>query len=166
MTSKTTSKSAYKKHWPRKNLGELVNFLENIYPEGLSLEILKKDFGKTVGSWSNTFNRDDLKLSRAERIAEHYGYTLKLMFPKRTFLNDYHPPVRIKPVEDAGNLQGMYLWIRDSGMSAAQVAERMKVTVSVINRALSTGDIQISMLNRFTDAFGITVIWEFNKKNN
>lgn len=156
----------YKKHWPKKNLGELVNFLEEIYPGGINLSMLSAELGKSVGSWSNMFNRDDLKLSKAEQIAEHFGYTLRLMFPARTFLNDYHPPVRIQPFETAGNLTGMYLWIRDSGMSISQVAARMDIMGNVIKRALSTGDIQISTLNLFADTFDVNILWQFEKKEN
>ena len=157
-------KSTYKKHWPKKNLGELVNFLEARYGGAISLNELAGDLGNTVGSWSNLFNRDDMKLTKAEAIARHYGYSLTLMFPERIFESGYHPPVRVRPCTTAGNLTGMYLWIRDSGMTLKQVADRMGITPNVITKAFKTGDILISTLYLFTDTFGITVLWEFNKE--
>ena len=155
-----------KKHWPRKNLGNLVNFLEERYPEGLSLTTLSEEFGVTKGSISNMFNKDDIKLSKAEAIARHYGYELKLFFPTKRYPEDYMPPVRIKEeYPNAGNLQGMYNYIRDSGMRLIDAARRCDLTKKILADALCKGDIQISVLNKFLDGFEICVIWKFIKNN-
>lgn len=157
---------AQKKHWPRKNLGDLVNFLEERHPDGLSLAALSQEFGVTKGSISNMFNKDDIKLSKAESIARHYGYRLTLFFPLKRYPEDYMPPVRIKEeFPNAGNLTGMYIYIRDSGMRLIDAARRCDLTKKVLADALTKGDIQISVLNKFLDGFGICVIWKFDKEN-
>lgn len=154
----------HKKHWPRKNLGDLVNFLEERYPDGLSLAILSEELGVTKGSISNMFIKDDIKLSKAEAIARHYGYELKLFFPMKRYPEDYMPPVRIKEeYPNAGNLRGMYNYIRDSGMRLIDAARRCELTKKILADALSKGDIQISVLNKFLDGFEICVIWKFVK---
>ena len=154
----------YRKHWPRKNLGDLVNFLEEQYPEGLSLAALAEEFQVTKGSISNMFNKDDMKLSKAEAIARHYGYELKLFFPLKRYPEEYMPPVRIKETfPNAGNLMGMYIYIRDCGMRLVDAARRCDLTKKVLQEALTKGDIQISVLNKFLDGFEICAIWKFNK---
>lgn len=155
---------AHKKHWPRKNLGPLVDFLEERYPEGISLAKLSQEFGVTKGSISNMFIKDDIKLSKAEWIALHYGYELKLFFPLKRYPEDYMPPVRIKEeFPDAGNLTGMYNYIRDSGLRLIDAARKCELTKKVLADALTRGDMQVSVLNKFLDGFEICVIWKFVK---
>ena len=154
----------YRKQWPAKNLGPLINFLEQRYPEGLSLMRLSQDLGVTVGALSNMFNRDNIKLSKAEEIARCYGYKLTLFFPVRTFYGDDKPKPFIREFENTGNLYGMYKYIRDSGYSIEFIAEKMDVSHGVIKHALEKGDIQITMLNRFLNTCGICCIWKFEKE--
>jgi lambda repressor-like predicted transcriptional regulator len=156
----------YRKQWPRKNLGAFIDFLEERYPDGLSLQKLSEDIGVTVGALSNMFNRDNVKLSRIEEIADKYGYTLKLYFPSRNFADGEKPEPFIKEYHNTGNLYGMYKYIRDSGYSIEFVSEQMDVSNSVVKHALEKGDMQISMLNRFLEACGICCIWKFEKKTN
>lgn len=155
----------YNKHWPKKNLGSLVSFLEERHPEGLSLSTLAGELGVTKASISNMFNKDDIKLSKAETIAEHYGYRLKLFFPLKRYPENYMPPVRIKETfPNAGNLEGMYVYIRDSGMRLVDAANKCGITRKSLANALTKGDIQLSVLNQFLDGFEICVIWKFEKK--
>ena len=154
---------AYNKRWPRKNLGELVNFLEERHPEGLSLQAVADRLGVQRGAVSNMFRRDDMHLSGAAAIARKYGYELTILFPERDLGIGYVPtPPRIR-YNEAGMLTGLVKYIQDSEYSISFVAERMHVTANTVHRAFRTGDIMISMLNTMLDALGICALWKFEK---
>lgn len=157
-------KKAYTKNkWPRKNLGELVNFLEEQHPEGLSLSALCTSLGVKKGTVSNMFRHDDMHLSRAESIARAYGYTLRLYFPVRKLEDGYLPcPPRVT-YDNAGNLAGLVKYIQDSEYGVPFIAERMKVNANTIRRAFRRGDIMMSTLNLMLDTLGICMIWKFEK---
>lgn len=158
------SREIYNKSWPKKNLGELVNFLERIHPEGLSLKILSDEIGITPQGLSSLFSRDNAKLSRVEQIVGRYGYELKLFFPVRTFPVEgieIPPPKRTFP--NAGNLAGLVRYINDSNYSIKYVANLIPRYPSLLTRAFETGDILISNLYQILDALGICVLWKFIK---
>lgn len=160
------SRSIYKKSWPRKNLGELVNFLEKMHPEGLALKALSDKIGITQQGLSSLFSRDDTKLSRAEKIAKCYGYTLKLYFPIRTFpIEGITVPPPKKIYRNAGNLSGLVRYINDSNYNIGYVANLIKAYPSLLNHAFESGDIQISKLYQILDALNICAIWKFEKDN-
>lgn len=162
---KKSKYKTYKKHWPRKNLGNLLNFLERIYPDGLSIYTLAKDFEMSPQAVSNLFLRDDMKLSKAEEIARLYGHTLHLYYPKRSFNADYQPRFKTKDYPNAGNLSGLIKYINDSEYSLAFVAERISLYPGILNRAFENGDILLSVLNNTADALGIHIFWDFTKEN-
>lgn len=153
-----------RKKWPRKNLGELLNFLETFYPDGISLEELAKDIKTTKGSISNMFRRDDMKLSKAEKICDMYGYKLSLFFPVRRWEDGYVPRPPSKAYPNAGNLGGLVKYIQDSEYSMTFVAEKNNMSVTTLTSAFSTGDILLSTLNSVVDTLGICIIWNFYKK--
>lgn len=158
---------AKKKKWPRKNLGELLNFLEEQHPEGLSLYALAERMKMERGGVSNMFRKDDMKLSKAEEIARRYGYELRLFFPIRRYDDGYIPqPPKIQ-YNNAGNLSGLVKYIQDSEYSVSFVAEKTGVAPIVLHHAFKTGNIKISTLNALLDHLGLCVIWKFipNEKN-
>ena len=156
-------KKAYTKNkWPRKNLGELVNFLEERHPEGLSLSAVAGVLGVKEGAVSNMFSHDDMHLRRVESIAQAYGYTLHLFFPVRE-LGDYEPSKPRVIYDDAGNLAGLVKYIQDSEYSLPFIAEQMKISSNTLRHAFRTGDIMMSTLNQMLDALGICMIWKFEK---
>lgn len=165
MTEKTrTIPKTKKKKWPRKTLGELLNFLEQFYPEGLSLEDLARDLGTTRGGVSNMFRHDDMKLSKAEEIANIYGYTLHLYFPIRQYNDGYIPQPPKRHYPNAGNLTGFVKYIQDSEYSLTFIAEKNQMSVTTLTRAFTTGNIQLSTLYNLTDWMGICFIWKFEKQ--
>ena len=156
-----------RKKWPRKVLGELANFLERFYPNGLSLTGIANDLGMTPQAISNMFRRDDMKLSKAEEIASVYGYRLQLFYPVRVYKDDYVPPAPVRLYPDAGNLTGLVKYIQDSGYSITFVAEHNGMSTSTLTTAFKNGDIQLSTLYRILDCLGLWVSWNFveNKGN-
>ena len=152
----------YNKSWPRKNLGELVNFLDRQYPQGYSLDDLSAKFGKSRQYISQTFQRDDMKLSKAEWIAEQYGYHLKLYFPVRERIGlDYSVHKREYP--NAGNLAGLEKYIYDSNISINYMSQRIGRANNVLTNAFIRGDIFISTLYEVIKNLNIEVVWSFEK---
>lgn len=158
-------KAYTKNKWPRKNLGELANFLEEMHPEGLSLSAVAKKLGVQQGAVSNFFRHDDMHLSRIEEIAGIYGYSLHLYFPVRKLEEGYEPRKPRTTFENAGALEGLVKYIQDSEYSIPFIAEQMKISPNTIRNAFRKGDIMVSTLNQMLDALGICMIWKFEKKN-
>ena len=153
----------YKKKWPGKNLGHLIHFLEDRYPQGLSIYTMSKDFQITPQAVSNLFVNDDMKLSKAEWIARLYGYELRLFYPKRTYSFEHEPIKPKRSFPNAGNLAGLVQYIFDSNVSPSHVAQKINLYSGALNRAFEKGDIMLSTLNATTDALGIHVFWQFEK---
>lgn len=156
----------YEKTWPRKNLSEIINFLETIYPEGVVGKTLAADLGVTPQSISGLFSNDDMKLSKAESIARSYGYELKLFFPLHQRLEWFTPPPPRHNFPNAGNLSGLVQYVNDSGYSVSYTASKIGKDPNMLFRAFHKGDIKISILNRLLDALGICAIWKFEKIKN
>ena len=154
-----------KKKWPRKNLGELLNFLEEQHPDGISLNDLAEKMDMERGGVSNMFRKDDARLSKVEQIARQYGYELKLFFPVRHLEEGYIPrPPRIH-YENSGNLAGLAKYMQDSEFSFPLIADGIGVSPGVLHRAFRSGDIKLSTFNALIDMLGICVIWKFLKIN-
>ena len=156
-------KLAYRKHWPRKTLGELLNFLEDLHPEGLTLKGLSDELGMNVGAISNIFNRDDLKLSKAEEIVRTYGYELRLFFPVKTYPVGIERPQYSRTFENAGNLTGLARFIYDSNWTIHSVSKSIGVYTTTLTNAFESGDIQLSRLYQITDLLGICFFWKYEK---
>lgn len=154
---------SYKKRWPGKNLGELLNFLEDRHPDGISLKSLSAELGMTIGAISNIFIRDDLKLSKAEEIVRAYGYELHLFFPVRTYPVGFTPPQSDRSFENAGNIAGLAKYIYDSNWTINSVSKNMDIYPTVLTNAFTKGDILLSSLYKITDALGICFFWRFEK---
>lgn len=155
-----------RKRWPRRVLGELANFLEQFYPEGLSLADMAKDLGTTPQAVSNMFRRDDMKLSKAEEIVRKYGFRLILYYPTREFGDGYQPPKPYRTYPNAGNLSGLVKYIQDSEWPISFVAERSNLSTTVLTMAFSRGDIQLSTLYDVLDNINIYVNWKYEKIEN
>lgn len=156
-----SSNPIHVKKWPRKNLGELIDFLEKVNPEGISLHTLAEKFSVTRASISNMFNKDEMKLSKAEEIARLYGHSLTLFFPQRVHKDGFVPPPPKREFPNAGNLTGLVKYIQDSDYSIAWVAEVNGFSPNVLTRAFENGDISIRTLKRINDNLGLCVIWKF-----
>lgn len=153
-----------KKKWPKKNLGELISFIEQFHPGGVSLEVLAGELETTPQGVSNMFRRDDMKLSRAEEIVRLYGYELKIYYPVREFVDGYIPPEPKKHYPKAGNLSGLVKYIQDSEWSFSFVAEQSKLSPSTLTKAFTKGDILLSTLNNVVDSLGIVTVWRYEKQ--
>lgn len=160
----TARRASYKKHWPRKTLGEVINFLEERHPEGLKIDDISRNIGLTPQGVTNMFMRDDMRLSKAEKIIEAYGYKLRLYFPVRRDKGLNETTIK-RDFPKAGNLGGLVRYIKDSGYSIKFVSELSHNYPSVITRAFDTGDIMLSTLQDITDTLGITTVWKFEKIN-
>lgn len=153
----------YTKHWPRKNLGEFLNFLDRLYPGGYSLQDLSDATGMTVPNLSQMFIRDDAKLSKMEELAGKFGYSLTLYYPQKTrFLAEMHS-VPEKHYPNAGNLAGLAKYIQDSNISINHMSIRVGRAFCLISNAFKKGDIKLSALYEILKNLNINVIWTFEK---
>ena len=162
----TQGNKTRKKKWPGKNLGELINFLEEQYPDGIPIKDVAERLGVTQSSISQMFRLDDTRLSKAEWIAGRYGYRIDLFFPKRKYEDGYVPAKPRMSYPDAGNLLGLVNYIQDSEYTITFVAEKTGVTRGVFTKAFQSGDISISLLYQILDILGLCVIWKFTKIEN
>ena len=162
-TKKPNRDKGYIKKWPRKTLSEVLNFLEMVHPEGLNIRILAQELGMTPGSVSNLFRRDNMKLSKVEKIAEAYGYQVRLLFPTKTYPEGITPPKHGKTFKNAGKLTGLAMYIYDSNRNIHFVSREMKMYSTMLNNAFSSGDILLTNLYKVTDHLGIVFLWRFEK---
>ncbi|MBQ8482887.1 MAG: hypothetical protein IJ504_01120 [Bacteroidales bacterium] len=152
-----------KKAWPRKNLKELIAFIEEQHGYEPSLEELSQKTGLSVANISAIFIRDDMKLSRAEAIARKYGHELKLFFPLKEYPIEWESHISRREFPNAGNLSGLIKYMYDSNISINHMSRRINRSHMMINKAFSKGDIFISSLNQIIDNLNIDVIWMFEK---
>lgn len=102
--------------------------------------------------------RDDTMLSTVEKIAQAYGYTCRLHFPK--CLNPLYNGYR-QDTSKAGNLADLFLFAFDRNYSLASLSSRIGCNRSVLDRAIQTGDIKLSVMKAIVTALGISVTWEW-----
>lgn len=159
------ARKPYTKRWPRQNLGEFLNFLDRIYPEGYSLQDLSEVTGMTQQNLSQMFTRDDAKLSKIEDLADKYGYTLRLYYPQKTRLLEGMHNRKERIYANAGNLSGLQKYIQDSNITINHMSDRVGRTFCVISNAFKKGDIKLSALYEILKNLNINVIWNFEKKN-
>ena len=162
-----TERKAYIKSWPRQNLAELLQFLEQRHPGGLKLRDFSERSGLTQQYASSIFRRDDMRLSLAEKIADTYGYQLKLYFPQKEYKFGIVPEGLSKYRKDypnAGNLSGLAKYMQDSMRTINSLSEAVGLNYSVIKDAFNKGDIYISTLYKILKNLNIQVLWSFEKK--
>lgn len=159
------TRKAYNKHWPRKNLGEFLNFLDRLYPNGYTLQEISDKTGQSKQYLSNLFTRDDARLSKLEKYAERLGYQLMLYFPQKTrLLADLHDSPR-KDYPNAGNLTGLVRYLQDSNISVNHMSVRLGRSFSLVMNAFRSGDINVSTLYDILKNLNIDVMWKFEKKD-
>jgi hypothetical protein len=155
---------SYNKHWPKKNLGEIVNFIEKQFPQGLYISVIAKKLDKTPQYISGLFNKDDMKLSKAEEIADIFGYRLRLYFPVKEYPWGMQAPEPKRPFPNAGNLTGLVRYLSDSNITVNNMSKRIGKSNSVLTDAFNKGDILISTLYLIINNLDIEVIWIFEEK--
>ncbi len=150
--------------WPGKNLKPFVELIESVCPEDYTLKTLSEMTGEKVSTLSNILNRDDMKLSKAEKIAQALGYKLRLYFPVRARIGlDFS--VRKEDYPQAGNLTGLAKYLYDSNISIDRMCKRLGRAHSVLKNAFANGDIALSTLMNVIDNLGIDIIWKFESLN-
>ena len=149
--------------WPCKNLGELINFLEEQNPKGLNISEIAKRMGCTPQHISALLLKDEMKLSYVEKIARSYGHELKLYFPVWTKENPSKSKDRSFPT--AGNLTGLAKYIYDSNRTVNSVSTDMNKPGSIMEQAFRKGDIKISTLYEILAQLNIITQWKFEKKS-
>lgn len=152
----------HKNHWPRRNLSEIIRFLENVTEGKMTLKSLSEKMGTTEQNISNMFLRDDMRLSRAMKIAKLYGYRLTILFPK---WKDYGIPPLTKKQEypNAGQLQGLIDYTYNANWTKHKLSQFTKLSYDCINQAFATGDIKLSYLYRIMAELNIDAKWVFEK---
>lgn len=155
-------KRKYIKSWPCNNLGELVRFLNSIYPEGYTIRDVAERCGTTVQNLSQMFTKDNMRLKFIEEIAGAYGYTLSLYFPVKEKMDIIYVTKK-REWPNAGNLQGLAQYIADSNITVNYMSQRIGHGNNVLTNAFNTGNISISVLYEVLANLNIDVIWEFKK---
>ena len=160
-------RTAYTKKWPAKHLGEMIHFLESQHKDGLNIMNIAEKTGLTPQYVSALFHKDDMKLSRAEKFANDYGYTLKLYFPQKEFK---FGPILIsqtkrKEYPNAGNLSGLAKYLADSNITIHRFCKENNMSNSILSTAFKNGDIFVSTLYIIVEALGIDFVWSFEKMN-
>ena len=157
---------SYRKRWPGKILGELTAFLRERHGGEMNEREIAKVLGCTQQNVCSMFIHDDMRLRKAEWIAEAYGYTLELYFPKKQFFfEDQLPPPHKTSYPNSGNLLGLTEYMLDSNWSVLHLSRITGCSYMALKNAFADGDIRLSELRRCTDAIKITCVWKFVKKN-
>ncbi len=155
------SKSRTKK-WPKKNLGHLVDLLEQVYPEGVTLSELAARTGNSVASLSAMFCRDNMHLSAVEGIARSLGYELAIGYK---YMGQYPSDSTFTPSGRSGNLSGLEEYCQRLNRSLNYVAGICGIKRDVISSALVKGDIMVGTLNMIAAKIGLTLFWHYQKTN-
>lgn len=157
-------KKAYIKKWPRRNLMDLAEFLDQQYTYGIPMKEVAERIGMTQQGVSQLFMKDNMKLSTAEKIAESYGYRLKLYYPIRE--NKFGLPI-VKHTADkfpnAGNLKGLIEYFLDCNISVYQMSKRIGLCDNTLRNCLKKGDMMIQRLYQILRNLKIEVLWKFEK---
>lgn len=153
----------YKRNWPRKNLGELLDFIDRQYPDGYILDELASKLGVTAQYLSQLFGSDNMKLSAASRIAERFGYRLRLYFPEKEWFGWGTPPIMKREFPNAGILAGLANYVRQNGRSINYLSKQLGRTNHVLTDAFNKGDIYINTLYDLTKFLNIEFIWSFEQ---
>lgn len=149
------------KRWPCATLRPLVEFLENMHPEGINEETLASEIGMSAKSISSMFMRDNTHLSRAEDIARCYGFELRLKYlPERPYVYDNHG---LYDFQNAGNLYGIVEYCNRMNRTINALAGKAGCKRDTIKHALETGDIMLDILYRILFGVGLKVEWCFEK---
>lgn len=142
---------------------EVCSFLEE-YHLGSKIKDIAEVMRVTPQAMSQMLRRGML-LSSAERIAAAYGYSLELIWPKKTYPNDYVPEYCPTPAYEAkGNLRGLAQYINDARMTLSSVAKNAGISPATLCRSLASGDISITKMKRVADSIGISPEWRWVKK--
>lgn len=175
MTDTTTSakrpfKMRRRKRTLKKNdrspIREVLAFLASRYDGG---QIDIRDFAKKLGiSYqyaSAILNKDEMRLSKAEKIAEAYGHRLILYYPLKVY--PLGPPDRevTKRRPAKGNLTGLIRYVEDSYITITRLAKMIGRSQPVIKKAFDTGDIFLSVLQDIADTLRIEITWEWLPAN-
>lgn len=155
-----------KKSWKRIVLKDLIAFIESQHGGGeTSLMDISEATGISTRNISAMFNKDDMRLSRAEAIAGQYGYRLKLYFPLKEYPHiSGHHAIRNK-YPNAGNLQGLIQYMDDSNISINYLSMKTGLNRRLIDRAFHSGDIFLSTLHKIMVNLKAEALWIFEPMN-
>lgn len=153
-----------KTNWPRKNLGELLGFIDRQYPDGYGLADIESVTGICRQHLSQMMQRDNMKLSMAAKIVSAYGCSLSLFFPVRERCGLDYSTYREQRFDGAGLLAGLAKYIYDSRRSVHSVCSGIGISSGVLLRAFRSGDISIATLYAVTGYLHIEMLWHFDRR--
>ena len=142
---------------------EVRAFLEGRHPN-YKIKDVAAVMHVTPQAMSQMLNRN-MFLASAERIAEAYGYSLELVWPKKTYPEGYVPELCSSPAEATGNLRGLAQYIYDSHLTPYSVAVNAGITPASLCRSLRAGNIRLFTLQRIADSLGIAPEWRWMTMN-
>lgn len=147
-----------KNHWPAQHLREVISFISLQHPEGICLSAVSEKIGVSPQAISSLLLRDDTMLSTVEKIAQAYGYTCRLHFPK---CQDPLCNAFCQDTSKAGNLADLFQYAFDRNYSLLSLSKLIGCNRSVLDRAIQTGDIKLSVMNTIVNVLTISVTWEW-----
>ena len=146
-------------HWPNQTLKEIISFLLRQHPGGVRVAAVSAMVGMTPQAVSAILHKDDTSLLWAENLAHKYGHTLLLEYTLPDCIQDKGNSNTEERYPEAGNLIGLARYAVSRGFTINSLANYLNMNYRVIERALKTGNIQISTLQTILNRLGITVKW-------
>lgn len=144
------------------NLKPLVNFLSEIHPEGLNLNLISHEVNRSHQSLTRMFSWDNARLSTVESIVRAYGYELRLVYKYRgvyPFRGEIYWP------DGVGNLYGLAEYALRMNRTIYHVASVAGISKNTLRSALEKGDMKVATLLKACSNLDIEVIWIFKSHN-
>lgn len=145
-------------------INEVISFIEERNGGHFSEIEVARVLNVTPQAISQMKVKDNMRLSKAEHIAECYGYRLVLAWPNWSEKSGIEPLERKKVHDGAGNLSGLEQYILDSNRTIGSAAQMANIGRGILYRAFSTGDIMLRDLTVLSESLGIEAKWEWIKE--
>lgn len=146
-------------HWPNQTLKEVISFLSRQHLGGVRVAVVGERIGMTPQAVSAILHKDDTSLLWAENLARKYGYTLRIEYTLPDCIQSRGNGKVEELYPRTGNLVGLASYAISRGLTINSLAKNVNMNYRVIERALKTGNIQISTLQTILNRLGITVKW-------
>lgn len=148
-----------KPHWPAATLKEVISFLSRQDIGGIRVAAVGERLGMTPQAVSAILHKDDTSLSWVESLARKYDHQLRLEYTLPICIQDKGDNNTAERYPNAGNLIGLADYAVSRGFTINTLARYLNLNYRVVERALKTGNIQLSTLYTILSRLEIKVKW-------